>query len=155
MPTSALQNAYSGQKSDTISNQVNSTNNQSVLHGNGYYSDYYTHRHSASQGQQRYIQASATLGPTQNNEDSYRETYNSYEPNSLNREDENSTRENETIALQRLQLEQNMELKHLRQKLVAQPYEPVYNTRIRHGFAADYESEKYMKKLAEVCLPFV
>jgi hypothetical protein len=27
----------------------------------------------------------------------------------------------------------------------------IYNTSIRHGFAADYESDQYMSFLAEVC----
>lgn len=28
----------------------------------------------------------------------------------------------------------------------------LYNTEVRHGFAADYESEQFMSQLAEVCI---
>lgn len=42
----------------------------------------------------------------------------------------------------------------LQQKSLRSPRAPVYNTRIRHGFAQDYESEQYMQMLAEVCVTF-
>lgn len=58
----------------------------------------------------------------------------------------------ESSEEQQLQDEQEAQQQLLRQQLTSSPDQPVYNTKIRHGFAADYESEQYMNLLAEVCL---
>lgn len=163
MSTSTAQNAYSNQRStptqftpkdpETIGTQVsngnsnNSNNNNSNVlnsHANGYILNKY------APNQQNYLPTSSTtLGPTQNKDDYYLE-YDYFFQNPLYNGGGSFNRESKVREMQKIQIEQSMELTRLRQKLKAQPYEPVYNTKIRHGFAADYESEKYMKKLAEV-----
>lgn len=55
--------------------------------------------------------------------------------------------------LQRLQDEEQHQQQLLQNHLMSNgnlSRHPVYNTRIRHGFEADYESEQYMSFLAEV-----